>query len=63
MGRIGEAAVGECVAQEQITIFIMDARDRHWQLWEDRKADTDDDEEKCDDRGRPALREARRMVG
>src|SRR2546422_4618960 len=60
MGRIGQAAVSESVAEQQIAEFIVDSGNLHRQLRQKSKTDTDDDEEKGDERQCLALDQARK---
>src|SRR5216683_6431502 len=59
MGRIGQAAVSESVAEQQIAEFVVDSGDGHWQLTQKSKTDTDDYEENSDECQRLALGQAR----
>jgi hypothetical protein len=52
--------VGERVTEQQIAVFVVDSGDGHGQLWKNRKADTDDDEEKADRRQPFAFGEGRK---
>jgi len=61
--RIGKAAVGKRVAEQQVAVLIMDSGHGHGQPGQDGKPSSDNDEEKCDDRqslarGEPAKRDS-----
>ncbi len=60
MRRIRETAVGQRVTKQQIAVFVMNSGNGHRQLRQKSKPDTDDDEEKSDDRQRLALRQTRK---
>ena len=55
MSGICEAAVNKSVGHKQVAIFIMDARDGDRQSRQKSKPDSDDEEEKSDDRQSLAL--------
>ncbi len=59
MGRIGQTAVSESVAEQQIAEFVVDSGDGHWQLTQKSKTDTDDYEENSEECQRLALGQAR----
>ncbi len=58
MWRIGQTAVGECVPEQQVAVFVMDSGNRDGQLRQKSKADTNNDEEDGDDYKRLAYRQA-----
>jgi hypothetical protein len=49
MGRIGEAAVSEGVAEQQITELVVDAGNGHGKSGKKSKAESDDGEEEDED--------------